>query len=89
MFTYDPNNPVIDAVINEMSKKLTDIESKIADIKGTNQFIIPKPVRTRYPVIYNTNVFLIIKKIEGGYGLVLFLKGKLNEENRRLSRNAL
>jgi hypothetical protein len=43
---------------------LTDIESKIADIKGTNQFIIPKPVRTRYPVIYNTNVFLIIKKIE-------------------------
>jgi hypothetical protein len=64
LFTYDPNNPVIDAVINEMSKKLTDIESKIADIKGTNQFIIPKPVRTRYPVIYNTNVFLIIKKIE-------------------------
>jgi hypothetical protein len=33
LFTYDPNNPVIDAVINEMSKKLTDIESKIADIK--------------------------------------------------------
>ena len=64
LFTYDPNNPVIDAVINEMSKKLTDIESKIADIKGTNQFIIPKPVRTRYPVIYNTNVFLVIKKIE-------------------------
>ena len=64
LFTYDPSNPVIDAVINEMSKKLTDIESKIADIKGTNQFIIPKPVRTRYPVIYNTNVFLIIKKIE-------------------------
>jgi len=57
LFTYDPSN-------NEMSKKLTDIESKIADIKGTNQFIIPKPVRTRYPVIYNTNVFLIIKKIE-------------------------
>jgi hypothetical protein len=57
LFTYDPSN-------NEMSKKLTDIESKIADIKGTNQFIIPKPVRTRYPVIYNTNVFLVIKKIE-------------------------
>lgn len=57
--------------IEEIETTLKEIETKVLDIKESNQFIIPDSVRNRYPTIYSTNIFAVVKEIRNKEILVI------------------
>lgn len=45
-------------------KIMTEIETKVKEIKDANQFVLPEEVRRKYPKIYTTNVFAEVKRLQ-------------------------
>ena len=59
-----------DDPVKELKKKedaktmINDIEAKVTEIKESNQFILPEYIRYKYPILYSTNVFAEVKKLQ-------------------------
>lgn len=45
-------------------EKLKEMEFKISETKDLCQILIPDEVKMHYPIIYNTNIFRFIQKME-------------------------
>jgi len=48
--------------LKDFDSVLSEIETKMKEIKDSNQFMLPKTVRNHYSLIYTTNVFMVLRK---------------------------
>lgn len=73
LFFYDDDTEQVLTLLQE-------IETKVKEIKETNQFILPESIRHRYKKLYSTNVFSIVKKIQNDEMILINnLKNVINE----------
>jgi hypothetical protein len=75
----------------ELCKLVEKIGSEVKDLKDKNQFILPEYIRHRFPVLYSTNVFAEVKRIQNQEILLINeLKTLINDNiiiQRHLEKN--
>jgi hypothetical protein len=49
---------------HEILKIIEEVETKVIEIKETNQFIIPEKIRYTYTYLYDRNVFAAAKEVQ-------------------------
>lgn len=52
------NNP------DEIKHALEEMEKEIKEIQSSDQFLVPEAIRYRYPKIFSSNIFSLVKKIK-------------------------
>lgn len=52
-----------DVTVSPM-KLIEQIGNEVKDIKDKNQFVLPQYIRHRFPILYSTNVFAEVKRIQ-------------------------
>lgn len=64
----------------KMTEVIDAIQTKVSEIKETNQFIVPESIRHAYKQLYGTNVFSMVKEIQNEeLTNINHLKGTINE----------
>lgn len=50
--------------VTKILELISQIEKEVNEIKEINQFILPEYIRYKYAILYSTNIFSIVKKIQ-------------------------